>query len=405
MKGNILLLGLGMQGKAALYDLAKSDVVNSITVVDSRPELEKELEGYDSAKVKGKILDIGKEIEKIIPLMRQSDVVVDLLPAKFTFSIAKMAVQTGVNLVSAMYFNDPGEEDPAKIKEREDELKKLNDIAREKGIILLSEFGMDPGLDLILGKKAVEEFDEVHEFYSYGAGFPELSAADNPLKYKFAWSIIGVMRSYHRPAVIIKDGKVVEIPAREIFEEKNIHILNIEELGGPVECYPNGNSDHYARLLGIKNTVTNMGRFTCRWPGHRAFWEKMAKCGFLDREPISVGDQKVSPLEFCASLLGSQKQFYYGPKERDVALIRVDVSGLKNGRKERSIYQIIDYRDLNTGFTAMSRTTGFTAAVGAQLILNGSITKKGLLAPFDAPFEIVKSEMEKRGIHINHFSS
>ena len=346
------------------------------------------------------VLDIAKQKQEVTNLMKDADVVVDLLPARFTFSIVNMAAKVGVNLVSAMYFNDPAEEDPIKIKQRQDALKEIDKLAAEKGIILLSEFGMDPGLDLILGKKALEEFDEVHEFYSYGAGFPEISAATNPIKYKFTWSIIGVMLSYLRPAVVIKDGKAVEVPAREMFAENNMHILNIEELGSPLESFPNGNAAHYAELMGVKDTIKNMGRYICRWLGHGAFWEKMAKCGFLNREPITVNKHKISPVEFCAALFGGQEQFYYALEERDVGLIRMDVKGIKNGKEKRVIYQIIDYRDLNTGFTAMSRTTGFTTAIGAQLILRGDIAKKGLVTPLDVPFDIVKEEIAKRGIKI-----
>ncbi|RKL63683.1 saccharopine dehydrogenase [Thermoanaerobacteraceae bacterium SP2] len=398
MGGKVLLLGMGMQGSAALYDLVKSEAVDYITVVDNKTDLDEKLRNYDN--VKGISLDIENDQKDLINLMENADVVVELLPAKFTFPVAKMAVQVGKNLVSAMYFNDPGEEDPVKVQERRQDINALDNLAKEKGIIMLSEFGMDPGLDLIIGKKAIEEFDEVVDFYSYGAGFPEFSCANNPLKYKFTWSITGVLMSYLRPAVIIKNGNIMEIAAREIFAEKNRHYLQIDELGDALESYPNGNSVHYAELLGIKNSVQNMARFTCRWPGHGDFWERMARCGFLDRKPISVGKLQISPLEFCAALLGGQKQFYYGPQERDVALIRVDVRGIKDGKEQRVIYQVIDYRDLDTGLTAMSRTTGFTASIGAQLILKGKITKKGLLTPLDIPYGMVEDEISMRGIKV-----
>ena len=176
-----------------------------------------------------------------------------------------------------MYFNDPAEEDPIKIKQRQDALKEIDKLAAEKGIILLSGvLEWIRGLTLFLAKKALEEFDEVHEFYSYGAGFPEISAATNPIKYKFTWSIIGVMLSYLRPAVVIKDGKAVEVPAREMFAENNMHILNIEELGSPLESFPNGNAAHYAELMGVKDTIKNMGRYICRWLGS---WSLLGKDG------------------------------------------------------------------------------------------------------------------------------
>lgn len=405
MTGNVLLLGFGMQGSAAFFDLLGSDSVKAITVVDTNPNLENEVRKFKTDKnVKVIILSISDDEDKILDLMKEVDVVVELLPGKFAFKAAKMAAEVGVNLVSAMYFKDASEEDPIKINQRANDLNSISEMARKKDIILLSEFGLDPGLDLIVGKRALAELDEVHDFYSYGAGFPELSSANNPIKYKFTWSIEGVMLSYLRPAIVIKDSKNIEIPAIEMFEEKNMHLLSIEELGGTLECFPNGNSEHYAELMGIKETIRNMGRYICRWDGHSAFWEKMAKSGFLGKEPIEVNGVKVAPYEFCAALLGGQKQFFYSENERDVALIRMDVKGLKDGKEKHVIYQVIDYRDLDSGFSAMSRTTGFTTAIGAELILEGKINCKGIINPLDIEFDCMHDAMIKRGLKINVYT-
>lgn len=407
MGGKVLMLGFGMQGKAAFYDLLNCEFVNSITVVDTNPNLRTEVEKYKKNTNKNVIiknLSIHENEDDILTIMKDSDVVVELLPAKFTFKALQMAVEAGVSLSSAMYFHDASEDNPVKIKQRQEDLNTINKIAKEKGIILLSEFGLDPGLDLVIGKKALSEFDEVHEFYSYGAGFPEISSTDNPLKYKFTWSIAGVMLSYLRPAVIVKDGENVSIPAYEMFTNDNIHHLTIDELGGTLECFPNGNAAHYAEVMGIKNTVKNMGRYICRWDGTGAFWERMAKCGFLNKEPIDVNGFKVIPYEFCAALLGSQEQFFYSKNQRDVCLIRMDVKGLKEGKEKHVVYQAIDYRDLETGFTAMSRTTGFTAAVGAELILQGKIHKIGIISPLDVEYEYVYDAMCQRGITINVYN-
>ena len=405
MTGNVLLLGFGMQGRAAFYDLLGSDSVKAITVVDANPNLENEVKKFNTTKnVKVLVLSISNDEDMIFNLMKEADVVVELLPGKFAFKAAKMAAEAGVNLVSAMYFKDASEEDPVKINQRANDLNEISEMAKKKGITLLSEFGMDPGLDLIVGKRALADLDEVHDFHSYGAGFPELSSANNPIKYKFTWSIEGVMLSYLRPAIVIKDSKNIEIPAIEMFEEKNMHLLNIEELGGTLECFPNGNSAHYAELMGIKDTIRNMGRYICRWDGHSAFWEKMAKSGFLSKEPIEVNGAKVAPYEFCAALLGGQKQFFYSENERDVALIRMDVKGLKDGKEKHVIYQVIDYRDLDSGFTAMSRTTGFTTAIGAELILDGKINSKGIVNPLDIEFDCMYDAMLKRGLKINVYT-
>lgn len=271
---------------------------------------------------------------------------------------------------------------------------------RSKSKTILEEFGMDPGIDLVLGRKALDELDEVHAFHSYGAGFPEKSAANNPIHYKFTWSIIGVMRSYLRPAVVIKDGKEVQVPADEMFAPQNTHILDLPEMGGPLECFPNGDSSHFAGIFGLKGSVRSMGRYICRWPGHAAFWSVMAKCGFLSDEPLQVGDVKVAPTAFCASLFSSRKEFFYGPKERDIALIRADVRDIRQGKPTKVIYQIINYRDLDTGLTAMQRTVGFPASIGAQMILDGRIAAKGLLSPAMVDFDQYMKELAQRGIRM-----
>lgn len=398
--GKVLLLGLGMQGKAVLYDLVNDSNVSKIIVADINPDLASQLSSYPSDIVSAKRIDASNEAD-LESIMNTVDVVIEALPGPFALPMGRLAAKVGVSLISSMYYLNPGEQDTNKIKALKEEVHKINHEAKEKKITILTEFGMDPGIDLILGAKALSELDQAEEFYSYGAGFPALEAANNPLKYKFSWSIIGVMRSYLRPARIISKGKVVTIAAQEMFASKNMHILNVKDIGAPLECYPNGNSEVYAELFNIKDTIKEMRRYSCRWPGHCAFWEIMAKCGFLNDNALKIGNTMVSPAEFTASLLGSQKQFHFADNEQDIALIRIDVRGKSKGKKSRIVYQLIDRRDPATGFTAMQRTVGFTMSLGAQLILEGKLNKPGLLSPIEVPFDLVARGLEKHGMKIS----
>ena len=400
MGKTVVQLGYGMQGRASLFDLLQSEQVDSVIVASRSPDLFEEISRLRSKKVTAVTLDLS-DPAAVKELIDKADVVVELLPGFLAFQTAKAAVETGVSLVSSMYLTNPGEQDPRKIEAQRKELEALDKMAREKGITILQEFGMDPGIDLVLGNRALKELDEILAFHSYGAGFPELESADNPLRYKFTWSIIGVMRSYLRPAKILDNGRVLEIPADEMFSSKNTHILDLPEMGGPLECFPNGDSEYFARAFGLEGQVLSMGRYICRWPGHGAFWETMAKSGFLGEEPIRFGEKEVSPVEFCAGLLGSQEQFFYKDDERDVALIRSDVRGLKAGKKIRVVWQITDKRDLQTGFTAMQRTVGFPVSIGAQMILDGRLSRKGVVDPTEVPFDLFMEELQKRGLVAN----
>jgi saccharopine dehydrogenase-like NADP-dependent oxidoreductase len=400
VKKRILLLGLGMQGKAALHDLAKCDAVSEIVVADRLQALEDGMLQAHSPKITGIVAD-ARDSAHISRLMAGADAVLDLLPSEFAYPMAELAVKTGVHLVNASYLTDPGEEDASRLEAARERLHQLDLDAGEKGVCVLPEFGMDPGIDLMLCHQAARDLDEVHELDSYGAGFPEIDAAGNPLKYKFTWSVKGVFKSYFRPARFLRDGRVVRIPAVEMFSPHNTHMLHLEELGHPLECFPNGDSAWYVHALGIEKTVRTMGRYICRWPGHGQFWNTMAKCGFLGDTPLKVGESEVSPADFLASLLGSQGQFWYAERERDVALIRADARGVKNGQRVRTVYQVIDRRDLATGFTAMARTTAFTASIGVQMILSGMF-KPGIVSHKDVPFNLFEESLSARGIKLAH---
>jgi saccharopine dehydrogenase-like NADP-dependent oxidoreductase len=395
----VLLLGLGAQGKAALHDLVTSDEDTLVVAADSDAGLAAYVARYPAARVRAERLDAGDDA-RVAALMRDTDVVVEALPGPVALSMGRLAAHCGVSLVSSMYYRDPQATHARVIAETEREIANVDHAACHHGCVILTEFGLDPGLDLILGAQTLREFDEVHEFHAYGAGIPGPNARGNPLNYKFSWSAIGVMRSYRRPARVITSGAAQEVDAASLFEPGRYHLLDVDGIGAPLECYPNGDAVHYAELFGLRGTVREMARYTGRLPGHCAFWDAMVKSGFLDREPVRVGGVDVSPIEFTASLLAGQRQFQYTGDEEDLAFIRVDVRGLRAGRRARVVCDLVDRRDPATGFTAMQRTVGYTLAIGARLILDGSLRKRGVLTPLDVPYDLVFPALAARGVHV-----
>ena len=394
----IVILGLGMQGRAALYDVFHNTDAGHILVADNRPDVDDVVDEYSGGRVESLRFDAANESD-LAAAMRGADVVVEALPGVMAISAGKATAEMGVNIVSSMYYINPSEQDPRKVRAMEAEVDRLDKESKKRGITILTEFGLDPGIDLVLGARALSELDEVMEFHSYGAGLPELEVADNPLKYKFSWSAIGVMRAYLRPAWVIRRGRIVEVGARDMFAPENMHILEVDEIDSPLECYPNGNSVHYAKVFGLEGSVREMGRYGFRYPGHCAFWEKIARSGFLEEKPIAVGKTIVSPVAFTAALLESQDQFQYSDAERDITLVRVDVRGKKSGKRKRIVYQLIDRRDLGTGFTAMQRTVGFMMGLGARFILDGRLPS-GVLSPMDVPYDWVVQGLESFGMKV-----
>jgi lysine 6-dehydrogenase len=383
----ILLLGVGMQGKAALYDLFYNPDVSEVVAADtdfSAVDAYIKEKGFQSKAIAAEV--DGASYEDLDALISDKfDGVICLLPPMLSGKVARIAVEKGVFYVSTNY--------------AEPEVKNLDAKAREKGIAILPEFGMDPGIDLVLLGEAIRSVDKVESVMSYGAGFPEPAAANNPIKYKVTWRFEGVLRSYRRAGRVIRGGVLVDVAEDEMFSKDNIHELDLDGLGR-LEAFPNGDVMKYVDLLGLDVAeLQNMGRYVLRWPGHCEFWYTIVKLGLLDEGSVMVGNTKVYTRQYLASALDNHIQ--YQGNERDIVLVRIEVLGEKNGKKVRSVYQIIDKCDLATGLTAMSRTVGFTAAIGASILGSNKLQKRGVLSPVkDIPYELFKRELSKRNIKI-----
>jgi len=401
MNRKIVLLGYGKMGKAVLDDLLKTAQFEELVVADAGPNFESEIALIMDPRIKAVSLDVDDQ-RALLALMAGASVVVELLPIKYTMQVAQVAVEAGTHMVSSVFIIDWSIQDPEGAKRQQQQLAEVDRKARERDLTILKEFGMDPGLDLIVAGETIRHLDEVKVLYTYGAGFPEHRLSKtNPIGYKFTWSIVDTMFSYGIPGRIIKNGKEHIVPADGMFVLSNFHILDLKEMGGPLECFVNGDAESLARLFpAIAASATTLGRFICRWPGHAAFWEKMVKCGFTRAEPVNVNGVDLIPAEFCAALLGSQPQFQYGEGERDVALIRADARGTKDGKRTRVVGQLVDYRDLKTGYTAMQHTVAFPMSIGAQMIMDGRLSKRGIVEPSEVPFEPFLVELRRRGLDI-----
>ena len=185
----------------------------------------------------------------------------------------------------------------------DDRIRALALEAAQAGVAILPEFGMDPGIDLVFLGHTVRALDRVEEVWSYGAGFPEPAASGNPLRYKVTWTFEGVLKSYLRAGRVIRGGRVVEIPEREMFSPEHLHDLELEGLGR-LEAFPNGDALKYADLLELdRGALRQMGRYVLRWPGHSAFWKTLVDLRLLDEGSVLVDGHPVDRRRFlCASL-------------------------------------------------------------------------------------------------------
>jgi lysine 6-dehydrogenase len=378
----VVLGGFGLQGQAAVVDLARSNDVTDIICVDVGPGLPNELTGIQGMdKVRLVRVDASSKSDLVDLFHRDVDAVIDLLPLPLMITAFTAAVEASVPIVSTNYAHS---------------VRHLDGPAREAGVIVMPECGLDPGIDLILIGHGVRRFDQLTKLNSYCGGIPEPEAADNPLRYKISWNWDMVLTSSVRDSVFIRNGRRLEIPADRQHESDAVHTISFPGLG-ELEAIPNGNAVFYTDLLGLTEHITETGRYALRYPGWSSFWAPMKRLGFLETEPIPGLAAPISPRDILVHHLEPRLQ--YQRNEKDLAVMHNIFEGTRGGRPKRFISSLLIERDLNTGLLAMSQGVGYTTSIVAQMIARGHIVDAGLRSPVtDIPYEPFIEALAARGI-------
>jgi len=368
-------------------------------------------------------------------LVEEADLVISLLPYVHHVTVAAICIKHKRDMVTTSYVSEA--------------MRALDGEARDAGIIILNEIGLDPGIDHM---EAMRIIDDVHEgggkiasFYSYCGGLPAPEANTNPFGYKFSWSPRGVLLAMKNPARYLKDGKEISIPAEELFA--HYWTVNIEGLG-EFEAYPNRDSVPYIEIYGIPETEA-MYRGTLRNLGWCGTWKKLIELGLLDEEERDLqgltwadllrrligggsGDLKRelaahlglaedaevlgklewlnllsdeplpldrgSVLDVIAAKLLEKLQYEEG--ERDMIVLQHEFVASYPNRKEKITSTLIDF-GIPGGDTAMARTVGLPAAIGTKLILQGEIELKGVQVPVvPEVYKPVLTELAEQGIEL-----
>ncbi|MDJ0784758.1 MAG: saccharopine dehydrogenase C-terminal domain-containing protein [Desulfosarcinaceae bacterium] len=379
----LVLGGCGIQGRAAVFDLARSAGVEHIICADADVGcLERPQAHTDMTKITPAACD-ATQVDQLKALFEQVDVAIDLLPRQFYDVVCQAALATGVSVVNTNYGYN---------------IRHLDRAARDVGIALMPECGLDPGIDLVLYGEARRRFDTLEVLNSYCGGLPEPSAADNPLRYKVSWTWEGVLASSLREGRAIRDGQEIAVTPENQHETDLIHEIDFPTLG-TLEAIPNGDAVFFTDLLGVTDTLRETGRYSLRWPGWCAFWAPLKRLGFLSRTPVAGLEGTVTPFDFMTQHLGPQLR--YQDDEKDLVAMYNLFEGICDGRRKRLVSHLLIERDLDTGMLAMSQAVGFPASIVAQMLAKGEIGATGVLSPVsDIPYDAFMAALNQRGIHI-----
>ena len=367
-------------------------------------------------------------------LIADHDLSISLLPYVYHPTVARLCVKHHKQMVTTSYVKP--------------EMQALDASAKEAGVILLSEVGVDPGIDHMSAMEVIHKIADrsgkLISFTSNTGGLPAPDANDNPFGYKFSWAPRGVVMAGKNPAKFLKNGEVIDVPGPELFS----YHWPCEIKGfGELEVYPNRDSMPYIESYGIP-TVTSMFRGTLRYPGWCETLKRIVDLGLLDEIErdditgltygrllarlidsdgsdlrsdlaeflgIAADSEPVARLEWlgllCDDAIPAVDNTYldvvasrmlskmgYAPGERDMLVMQHEFVVEYPDRTEKITSTMVDY-GIPNGDSSMSRLVGLPAAIAARMILQGEINVTGVHVPIIPEiYKPVLAELAAMGI-------
>ena len=373
-----LVLGGGVQGCAAAFDLLRVDAVENVVIGDVRPDaLHPALRPHLGGRLSTLRVDASSP-DNTRRAMEGVTGVLCALPYHFNYRMARMAVDAGV------HFTDLGGNTAIVSRQRG-----LDAAARGKGVSVAPDIGLAPGMVNILAQAGIEHFDTVHSVRLWVGGLPRNPRP--PLNYQIVYALEGMFDYYVTPAEILRNGKRTRVDALS-----EVETLEFAAPIGRLEAFHTGGgtSTMPARYEG------RIGCFeykTLRYPGHARVMRAIRELGLLSDQEVDYNGSRVNPREFFIQQVTPSLRNENGD---DLVVARVEVAGEKRGEASRVGYEVIDYQDPVTGITAMARTTGFTLAIVALMQARGEIAA-GVGTPDEVvPAQAYINELEERAIRV-----
>ena len=408
----VLVLGAGLVSKPlVVYLLDKGFQVKVASRTVSKAEAL--IKGHKNGKAES--LNVNKT-EQLQELIKESDIVISLVPYTHHVQIAKICIDLQKHLITTSYVSKA--------------MQDLDDAAKNAGIMILNEIGLDPGIDHMSAMRIIHDVQgkggKVLSFQSYCGGLPAPQHNNLPFGYKFSWSPRGVVMAGKNNGQFLEDGKIVFIPSKDLF--KNYVIIDIEGFGS-LEAYTNRDSIPYKELYGLNDAHT-VFRGTLRNNGWCYAMKKAQHLGLFD-DAVREDLKGLTYRQMVAKLVGSEnsdniisktarflhidkystviKNFkWLGlfndeplPDENNVMDIFCDLLQEKLVMGENELDLIVLYHifiaefsgkqklitstlidtGIPNGDSAMSRTVSLPAAIASASILEGKINMTGVQIP------------------------
>lgn len=379
-----LVLGAGLQGHAAALDLARGKGVAEVVFADvDRSRAEAACERLRAlpecrATLRAEQLDVGNE-PRLADRLRGYNVVISAVPYFLNLILTRAAIEARVSLCDL-----GGNTDLVREQERLDAGAKAADVT------IIPDCGLAPGMANVLAAAGIARLDKAEEVHIRVGGLP--LHPKPPLDYMIVFSMHGLLNEYLGKATVLRNGKRVEVET----------LGDVEELEFPK---PVGRCEAFVTLGGAstmpwsyEGKLKTLDYKTVRYPGHAAKLRMLRDLGLLEKKPIVVDGVSVAPRSVFAAAVEPRLTF---PGEPDVAVMRVVVEGMKEGKRRRITFDMLDRMDMKRGVTAMMRATAYPTAAAALMIARGEVSFRGVAAMERAlPPEAFLRELSKHELRI-----
>jgi saccharopine dehydrogenase-like NADP-dependent oxidoreductase len=365
----VVVLGAGRVGGAMAKDLAPDF---KVTVADRSEDALARMRGAGLAT---RPADLATPAG-VKAAVADADLVVGAVPGFMGFATAKAVLEAGKPLVDISFFDE--------------DCFELDALAKAQQLTAIVDCGVAPGCgNIILGDTA-RQWDHVDAFECLVGGLPAVRTW--PYEYKAGFSPIDVIEEYTRPARYVKDGRTVTLPALSEPE-----LLDFAGLG-TLESF---NTDGLRSLIRTFPQVPDMKEKTLRYPGHIEKMRMLRESGFFRKEKLQVAGVEISPLDLTTALLFPM--WFMREGDEDFTVMRVTVTGLKDGRRVRRELNLLDRYDPATKTTSMARTTGYTCTAAVRLLAKGGYARQGINPPEflgqePGAWDFIRVELAKRGV-------
>ena len=377
---NFIIVGSGRQGLAVAYDLLRNHK-HSVTLVDiNQTFLDKGLEKLSKISNISNLSCIKADVSSyndIYNILKNADVMISAVPYEFNLELTKVAIDSNTSMVDLGGHTNIVREQLA-----------MNEKALLKGVTIVPDCGMGPGMNITMAVLATEILDQTDEIYIYDGGLPQKPTP--PWNYSLFFNIEGLTNEYDEQAYFLKDGEIVEVPCFE-----GIELIDFEGIGELEAAVTSGGLS--TMPWSFKNKIKVLENKTLRYKGHWEWMKAYRELGLFSRKSIEFEGKNIVPRDLYHQLL--EKKINHGRVE-DVCLMRIKGFGLKDNKKVILSLDAIEYYDKELDLTAMEKWTGWHISIMALEIAYDRINKGAISVENALKGHTFLDEAKKRNYNI-----